>query len=62
MRNSGEDGRPGLVFIVARRASDVITDLCMAGRLNRECYETTRTRTPRSGHPICLMTPSRAGR
>jgi hypothetical protein len=35
-RNGGEDGRPGSVFIVARRASDVITDLCMAGRLSRE--------------------------
>ena len=38
-RNSGEDGRPGSVFIVARRASDVITDLCMAGRLSREHYD-----------------------
>ena len=35
LRNSGEDGRPGSVYIVARRASDVIADLCMAGRLNR---------------------------
>jgi hypothetical protein len=34
-----EDGRPGSVFIVARRASDVIADLCMAGRLNREHYD-----------------------
>jgi hypothetical protein len=32
MRDSGEDVRPGSVFIIARRASDVITDLCMAGR------------------------------
>ena len=39
MRNSGEDGRPGSVFIAARRASDVITDLCMAGRLSREHYD-----------------------
>jgi hypothetical protein len=39
MGNSGEDGRPGSVFIVARRASDVITDLCMAGRLSREHYD-----------------------
>jgi hypothetical protein len=39
MRDSGEGGRPGSVFIVARRASDVITDLCMAGRLNRERYD-----------------------
>lgn len=39
LRNSGEDGRPGSVFIVARRASDVIADLCMAGRLNREHYD-----------------------
>ena len=61
-RNSGEDGRPGSVFIVARRASDVITDLCMAGRLSREHYDEDETRTPRSGHPICLTTPSRAGR
>jgi hypothetical protein len=38
-RNSGEDGRPGSVFIVARRASDVITDLCMAGRLSHEHYD-----------------------
>jgi hypothetical protein len=38
-RNSSEDGRPGSVFIVARRASDVITDLCMAGRLSREHYD-----------------------
>jgi hypothetical protein len=45
-RNTGEDGRPGSVFIIARRASDVITDLCMAGRLSRE--HTTMTRTPRS--------------
>jgi hypothetical protein len=35
-RNTGEDGRPGSVFIIARRASDVITDLSMAGRLSRE--------------------------
>ena len=38
-RNGGENGRPGSVFIVARRASDVITDLCMAGRLSREHYD-----------------------
>jgi hypothetical protein len=38
-RNTGEDGRPGSVFIVARRASDVITDLCMAGRLSREHHD-----------------------
>ena len=38
-RNSGENGRPGSVFIVARRASDVIADLCMAGRLSREHYD-----------------------
>ncbi len=38
-RNSGEDGHPGSVFIVARRASDVIADLCMAGRLSREHYD-----------------------
>ena len=30
---------PGSVFIVARRASDVIADLCMAGRLSRERYD-----------------------
>jgi hypothetical protein len=29
----------GSVFIVARRASDVITDLCMAGRLHREGWD-----------------------
>jgi hypothetical protein len=39
LRNGGENGRPGSVFIVARRASDVITDLCMAGRLSREQYD-----------------------
>ena len=39
LRNSGEDGRPGSVFVVARRASDVIADLCMAGRLNREHHD-----------------------
>ena len=38
-RNTGEDGRPGSVFIIARRASDVITDLCMAGRLSREHHD-----------------------
>jgi hypothetical protein len=38
-RNSGEDGRPGSIFIVAQRASDVIIDLCMAGRLNREHHD-----------------------
>src|SRR5271169_6788027 len=38
-RNGGENGRPGSVFIVARRASDVITDLCMAARLSREHYD-----------------------
>jgi hypothetical protein len=49
MRNSDEDGRTGSVFIVARRASDVITDLCMAGRLSRERYhkdEDSPFRTP----------------
>ena len=39
LRNDGENGRPGSVFIVARRASDVIADLCMAGRLDRERYD-----------------------
>lgn len=39
LRNGGENGRPGSVFIVARRASEVITDLCMAGRLSREQYD-----------------------
>ena len=37
--NSGGNGRPGSVFIAARRASDVITDLCMAGRLSRQHYD-----------------------
>jgi hypothetical protein len=35
-RNSGENGRTGSVSIVARRARDVIDDLCMAGRLDHE--------------------------
>jgi len=39
LRNGGGNGRPGSVFIVARRATDVITDLCMAGRLSREHYD-----------------------
>ena len=38
LRNGVENGRTGSVFIVARRASDVIADLCMAGRLDREGY------------------------
>jgi len=38
-RDDSENGRPGSVFIVARRASDVITDLRMAGRLSREHYD-----------------------
>jgi len=57
--NDGENGRSGSVFIVVRRASDVIADLCMARRLDREGYDEddgSRTR-----HPICPMTPSRAG-
>jgi len=37
-QDDGENGRSGSVFIVARRASDVIADLCMAGRLDREGY------------------------
>ena len=36
--DNGENGRSGSVFIVARRASDVIADLCMARRLDREGY------------------------
>jgi hypothetical protein len=46
------------VFIVARRASDVIGELFMARRLDREGYEDDGSR---SRHPICLMTLSRAG-
>ncbi len=38
-RDASENGRPGSVFIAARRASDVIADLCMAGRLSREHYD-----------------------
>ena len=38
-RDGSENGRPGSVSIVARRASDVIADLCMAGRLSREHYD-----------------------
>ena len=38
-RDSSENPRPGSVFIGARRASDVITDLCIAGRLSREHYD-----------------------
>lgn len=30
-RDGGDNGRAGSVFIVARRARDVMTDLCMAG-------------------------------
>ena len=37
-QDGSENGRPGSVFIVARRASDVIADLCMARRLSREHY------------------------
>ena len=37
--DNGENGRSGSVFIVARRASDVIADLCMARRLDREGYD-----------------------
>ncbi len=33
-QDSGENGRTGSVSIVARRARDVIDDLCMAGRLD----------------------------
>ena len=39
LRNGVENGRTGSVRIVARRASDVIADLCMAGRLDRESYD-----------------------
>lgn len=35
-REISENGRTGSVSIVARRASDVIGDLCMAGRLDHE--------------------------
>ncbi len=38
-RDGSANGRPGSVWIVARRASDVITDLRMAGRLSREHYD-----------------------
>jgi hypothetical protein len=35
-RGGGDNGRAGSVFIVARRARDVMTDLRMAGRLDHE--------------------------
>jgi hypothetical protein len=38
-RDGSEHPRPGSVWIVARRASDVIADLCMAGRLSRAHYD-----------------------
>jgi len=39
-RVSDTDGTStGSVFIVARRASDVVTELCMAGRLHREGWD-----------------------
>jgi hypothetical protein len=38
-RDGSENPRPGSVQIVARRASDVIADLCMAGRLSRAYYD-----------------------
>ncbi|MGO8884388.1 MAG: tyrosine-type recombinase/integrase, partial [Streptosporangiaceae bacterium] len=34
-RTAAKPGTPGSVFIIARRASDVTADLCMAGRLSR---------------------------
>ena len=39
VRDHDDNARPGSVFIVARRAGDVIADLCMAGRLSRESYD-----------------------
>jgi hypothetical protein len=35
-RGGSENGRQGSAFIVARRARDVMTELCMAGRLDHE--------------------------
>jgi hypothetical protein len=38
-QSEGETGEKGSVYIVARRVSDVITDLRMAGRLDRESHD-----------------------
>ena len=61
LRNGGENGRPGSVSIVARRASEVITDLCMAGRLSREHYDEDDDSPFRSPDLPCSELLNRAG-